>query len=179
MMNYIPYEQRQVELLEEIALDINNLNPNINVDVKPINNISVDINKIERTTNIYVRNEIVKSSSLVNYISTPNITIHYPPISNSKKQKGISILGIDKTFYIKDCRLVDNKDNDLTDYLPLIFNYEPPNLNIILVGIVGYTITKNNQPQLTYETFDKKTGVRKIFNAGTGLWFRWNKKIIL
>jgi hypothetical protein len=177
MMNYVHYEQRQVQLLEEIAIDVSNINPII--DIRPINNISVDINKIERTTNIYVRNEIVKSSSTVNYILTPEVRIHYPAISNSKKQRGISILGINKPFYIKDCRLIDGNGNDLSDYLPLIFNYEPPNSNLILVGIVGYTITKNNQPKLTYETIDKKTGVRKIFDAGTGLWFRWNKEIIL
>lgn len=182
------WEQTQVYLIDEISNKIDNLNPNIivepvinniSVEVKPpVNNIQVDINKIEQTTNVYVRNEIVRSTSKVSYIPNSKVTIHYPAISNSTKQReGISILGLNEPFYVKDCRLVNKSGEDLTNYLPLIFNYEPPGLNLILIGIVGYNITKNLPPQLTYEVLEKKTGVRKLFEAGTGLWFKWNKEI--
>lgn len=171
------WEQTEVYILHDIKEIINGINPNITIE-PPVNNIQVDINKIEKTTNIYVRNEIVSSTTNVSYIPSSSVTIHYPAISNSTKQRGgISILGLNEPFFIKDCRLVNKRGEDLSNYLPLIFNYEPPGLNLILIGIVGYSITKNNSPQLTYEVFDKSTGVRKLFEAGTGLWFKWNKEI--
>lgn len=180
------WEQTEVYLISEISNKLDGLNTNIvveppvnNITIEPsVNNIQVDINKIERTTNIYVRNEIVSSTSNVNYIPSSSVTIHYGAISKSTKQReGISILGINEPFYIKDCRLVSKSGSDLSNYLPLIFNYEPPGTSLILMGIVGYSITKNNSPHLTYEVYDKSTGVRKIFNSGTGLWWKWNKEI--
>lgn len=170
----------QVNILEDINNQIKNLETVINIDFKPNNNITIEPHKTIKTTNVYVNNKVICGASKINrhmVRKETTTTICHPPISNSVKNPyGISILGLNKPFYIKGFSLVDDNNIDLSHYLPIIFNYEPPGEDLILIGIFGY-IVKENSTYLIYETKNKKTGVKKLFEAGTGLWWKWNKKI--
>jgi CRISPR/Cas system-associated exonuclease Cas4 (RecB family) len=177
-----------IDFILEESNDIKNKIDNIKLDVdfssleSKIDNIKLDVdltgveNKLE---NIEGKIDIIRKNQKLITDTKVIIKEYKNPITEIKRQvEGIKVLGVDDIFKLSKGRLIGKSGEDLKNYLPVIFNYEPINGDLILVGIKDYK-TKGDLIYLVYETIDKRTGVRKIFDAGLGIWDKYKEKIKL
>lgn len=177
-----------IDFILEESNEIKRKIDNIKLDVdfssleSKIDNIKLDVdfsgveNKLQ---NIEGKIDIIRKNQKLITDTKVIVKEYKNPITEVKRQvEGIKVLGVEDTFKLSKGRLIGKSGEDLRNYLPVIFNYEPLNSDLILVGIKDYK-TKGDLIYLVYETIDKRTGVRKIFDAGLGIWDKYKEKIKL
>ena len=125
-----------------------------------------DVRPKELTNNpfipFYIPKETIKRYNMILY-----------PI-NYKIEGGFAIIGIPGTWQLRKGFIYNEAGDELSQYLPLIYNFKLPSLGLILERIRCYRIIKN-KVEFEYQVFNIKTGVRKTFYGGTGLWNKYSK----
>lgn len=87
---------------------------------------------------------------------------------------GFAIIGIPGTWQLRNGLVYNEAGDELSQYLPLVFNFRIERLGLILERIRCYRVMRN-KVEFEYQTLDIKTGVRKVFYGGTGIWNKWAK----
>lgn len=87
---------------------------------------------------------------------------------------GFAIIGIPGTWQLRNGFVYNEAGDELSQYLPLVFNFRIERLGLILERIRCYRVIRN-KVEFEYQTLDIKTGVRKVFYGGTGIWNKWAK----
>lgn len=120
--------------------------------------------------------ELTQNTYAPFYVATESIKrynmILYP--IDYRIKGGFSIIGIPGTWQLRQGFVYNEPGDELSQYLPLIFNFKVPRLGLILERIRCYRVIRN-KVEFEYQTLDIKTGVRKLFYAGTGIWNRYAK----
>lgn len=170
---------------------IKNKIDNIEIDLEPIEkklddldkkigeiNLDVDLSGVEGSLKVIEVgiNDIKRRQRIISDTKYIVKEIKKPITDIKRRTEKISILGISEIFDLKEGRLVNRVGKDLDDFLPIIFDYDPLDSDLILVGIFGYK-TKGDLIYLTYRTKNKKTGVVKVFDASLYLWEKYREKI--